>query len=136
MQLEWLARDALIEPVGGWHERYQFEWGEAPAIDTRPLIRAVAGDAAAGIAPAIIARRFHVTLADLICAVCEKVRQRNNLNTVVLTGGVFLNALLCEDVLKRLTSRQFRAYSHRQIPAGDGGLSFGQIVVGSSHFPY
>ena len=63
-------------------------------IDTRPLIRAVARMSARGVAPALIARRFHSTMVELIAAVCDRLRQATGLDAVVLSGGVFMNALL------------------------------------------
>ncbi len=81
------------------------EAADAPlVIDTRPLIRAVAEEASRGVSAALIARRFHSTLVDLIATVCGRIRQTTGIGAVVLSGGVFLNALLTAEVVARLTA--------------------------------
>jgi hydrogenase maturation protein HypF len=102
-------------------------------IDTRPLIRAVAEDARRGAEPGRIARRFHDTLAEIIVAVCERLRQSSGLSTVALSGGVFLNALLLQETSRRLRDAEFQVYRHRIVPPGDGGLSLGQLAVASQY---
>jgi hydrogenase maturation protein HypF len=125
VELEWLA--AETPPDGS----YPFEVGPGSplVVDTRPLIRAVARDAAGGIAPGVIARRFHTTLVDVIAAVCRRVRADGGPGIVVLSGGVFLNALLTEEVVMRLTADGYTVYRHRLVPPNDGGLSLGQLAV-------
>jgi hydrogenase maturation protein HypF len=132
IELEWLAEK--VPPAG----TYPFDLaptreGEPPEpvllVDTRPLIRAVARDADAGTAAAVIARRFHSTVVELIAAVCGRLRDESGLDEVVLSGGVFLNALLTVEVSDRLTADGFRAYRHRLVPPNDGGLSLGQLAV-------
>jgi hydrogenase maturation protein HypF len=106
---------------------------ESPLIvDTRPLIRAVAEDAIKGEEAATISRRFHATLAEMIAAVCARIGQVTGLRDVVLSGGVFLNALLTHDASARLARAGFRVHRHRLVPPGDGGLSLGQIAVAAS----
>ncbi len=101
-------------------------------IDTRPVIRAVAEEAASGAEAARIARRFHSTLVDLVAEVCDRLRQVTRINAVVLSGGVFLNALLTHEVCARLGEKDFRVYRHRLVPPNDGGLSLGQLAVGAA----
>ncbi len=101
-------------------------------IDTRPLVRAVAEDARRGIAAACIARAFHCTVVRIIATVCERIRAATGLNAVVLSGGVFLNALLTEETVAELNTARFRVYRHRRVPPNDGGLSFGQLAVAAA----
>jgi hydrogenase maturation protein HypF len=104
--------------------------GEATLlIDTRPLICAVAQEVGQGIAAALIGRRFHSTLVEVIAAVCSRLRKATGLGAVVLSGGVFLNALLTREVHARLSREGFRVYRHRLVPPGDGGLSLGQLAI-------
>jgi hydrogenase maturation protein HypF len=138
MELEWRATDAAADGA------YPFDiletaGGEVPAgaplvVDTRPLIRAVAGDAGRGVGAAIIARRFHSTLAEIVLTVCERLRTRTGLDAVVLTGGVYMNALLTTEASARLSAAGFRVYRHQRVPPNDGGLSLGQVVIAAQHF--
>lgn len=135
IELEWLAADAAPERA------YPFafckhdggEMAEMPlVVDTRPLIRAVAEDASGGIRAEVIARRFHSTLVDLIATVCNRLRQSSGIEAVVLSGGVFLNALLASESSARLVAGGFRVYRHRRVPPNDGGLSLGQLAIAAA----
>ncbi|MBA2304379.1 MAG: carbamoyltransferase HypF [Acidobacteria bacterium] len=108
------------------------ESGPSIEVDTRPLICAAANDAASGSPASIIARRFHVGLADAIVAVCTRIRESSGHDTVALTGGVFLNALLTHECSVRLSSVGFQVLRHRLVPPNDGGLSLGQLAVAAA----
>jgi hydrogenase maturation protein HypF len=51
---------------------------------------------------------------------------------VVLSGGVFMNALLSLDAESALGREGFDVYRHRLVPPGDGGLSLGQAAIAAS----
>jgi hydrogenase maturation protein HypF len=48
---------------------------------------------------------------------------------VVLSGGVFQNALLAEELPRRLARAGFTVHVHRRVPPNDGGLALGQLAV-------
>jgi hydrogenase maturation protein HypF len=132
VELEWLAMGAQADRGYPFELRLPNtgETGEAAlVVDTRPLIRAVAEEAVAGVGAAVIARRFHSTLVDVVAAVCDRLRQTTGLGVVVLSGGVFLNALLTAEVRARLEADGFCVYRHRLVPPNDGGLSLGQLAI-------
>ncbi len=135
MELEWLA--ASIPADGSYPFDVGFsaaddESGSTQIVDTRPLIRAAAGDAVKGAPAALIARRFHTTLVEVIASVCSRLRSDSGIGDVVLSGGVFLNAILTHEVTERLAIEGFRAFRHRLVPPGDGGLSLGQLAVAAA----
>lgn len=101
-------------------------------IDTRPLIRAVATDAGAGRDAGTIAARFHSGLAAAITDVCIRLSARTGINTVVLTGGVFLNARLTRTCTSGLERAGLTVCRHRLVPPNDGGLSLGQLTVAAA----
>jgi hydrogenase maturation protein HypF len=101
-------------------------------LDTRPIIAAVARDVRAKIPPPVIAQRFHTTLAIAIADVCRQLRDQSGLNAVVLSGGVFLNAILLTETLDLLAQAGFRAYRHSLVPSGDGGLCLGQLMIAAA----
>jgi hydrogenase maturation protein HypF len=130
VELEWLA--SAVPPAGS----YPFDLVQEPGalentliVDSRPLVRAIVQDVDAATAPAVVARRFHGTLADMVSAVCGRLRKASGLEAVVLSGGVFLNALLTHEVYSRLSKEGFRVYRHRRVPPNDGGLSLGQLAI-------
>lgn len=79
--------------------------------------------------PAILAGRFHASLAAMTLDVCEELRSRTALKRVVLSGGVFQNCLLTEMTLARLEDSGFEVLMHSLVPPNDGGLALGQAVV-------
>ncbi len=101
-------------------------------VDTRPLIRAIEADRRAGIARAVIARRFHTTLTAIVGEVARLLRDRTGLSRVALSGGVFLNGILTAEVETLLASDGFAVYRHRVVSPGDGGLSLGQLAVAAA----
>ena len=136
VELEWLATG--VAPAGLYpFELYQPHQPE-PAmdtplvVDTRPLITGVAADARGGMPAALIARRFHSTVVEIIAAVCLRLRSGTGLDAVIPSGGVFLNALLTTEVSARLRAEDFRVYRHRLVPPNDGGLSLGQLAVAAA----
>jgi hydrogenase maturation protein HypF len=145
IELEWLATGMAPDTA------YPFDLlegteGLSPSspmlIDTRPLIQAVARDISLTIEPARIARRFHSTVVEIIAAVGNRLRRATGLDAMVLSGGVFLNALLTHEVCERLGRDGFRVYRHHLVPPNDGGLSLGQLAIaarrtakGNEHVP-
>jgi hydrogenase maturation protein HypF len=101
-------------------------------IDTRPLVAAVAEEACRNVDAARIARRFHSTLVDAITEVCGRIRKVTEIGRVVLSGGVFLNALLTSETCARLAHDGFTIYRHRLVPPNDGGLSLGQLAIAAA----
>ncbi|KAA5543712.1 carbamoyltransferase HypF [Roseiconus nitratireducens] len=104
--------------------------GSCPeVIDTRPLIRAVVADIRRGTPAVTVARQFHNTLAIMISDKCAEIARCVELDRVVLSGGVFMNALLSQLVEEKLISKNLRVYQHHRVPANDGGLALGQVAV-------
>ncbi len=135
IELEWLATEA--SPDVAYPFAVAPSWrsgagGMPLVVDTRPLIRAIVEDRKQGTDPGRVARRFHTTLVEIIAAVCGRVRDLTGLTDVVLSGGVFLNALLSSEVSARLGAAGFRVYRHRLVPPGDGGLSLGQLAIAAA----
>jgi len=101
-------------------------------LDPRPLIRAVVTDVQAGVPATTIARRFHTALVDAVVATCTALRETTGLTRVVLSGGVFNNAVLASETTLALTRAGFTAHRHRRLPPGDGGLALGQLAVAAA----
>ena len=74
---------------------------------------------------------FHASLVAVIIAQAKAIRKKYNISTVGFSGGVFQNRLLTEQALIELKQQGFNVYLHKQIPSGDGGISFGQIIEGA-----
>ncbi|MFP3896521.1 MAG: carbamoyltransferase HypF [Anaerolineales bacterium] len=137
--------EMLADARGRAHEPYPYgtspierveHWGDISSplpqgrrLEIAPLLEAILADMAAGVAVGEIARRFHVTLAEMIADTCRHLRDVNGLSTVALSGGCFQNRLLLQLVIPRLEKENFRVLTHRQVPCNDGGVALGQAVI-------
>jgi len=48
---------------------------------------------------------------------------------VVLSGGVFQNAILLGGLTDALEKKGLRVFSHTSVPSNDGGISLGQAAI-------
>jgi hydrogenase maturation protein HypF len=96
------------------------------------MIRAIVQEILQGTPVPRIAGRFHRTIAELFAATCRQVRAQTGLNKVALSGGVFQNRLLLEQVGAILEIDDFRVYINRRVPPNDGGLSLGQAAIAAA----
>jgi hydrogenase maturation protein HypF len=79
---------------------------------------------------------FHESMAQALLDQALKIRQSSGYDAVGLSGGVFQNRRLTESVVEKLQAHGIPVRLHREIPANDGGLCFGQIIetVGANSF--
>ncbi len=98
-------------------------------INPSPLIEQVINDLNNGTVLSKISARFHNTLSRIVYAVSDQIRKDYGVDQVVLSGGVWQNLTLLHRTYSLLTSKKFKVYVHRQVPANDGGLALGQAVV-------
>ena len=108
---------------------YSVTGGECHRIDFAPMIGAICADLRAQRERADIARAFHRTVACGVREVCVRIREESGAGRVVLSGGVFQNRLLTEEVALLLSADGFEPFSHRLVPPNDGGLALGQAVI-------
>jgi hydrogenase maturation protein HypF len=79
--------------------------------------------------------RFHKGLARIIVTMIQKLSNRDEqriIHTVALSGGVFQNKTLFEQVVTRLEQDNFKVLTHKQVPTNDGGIALGQAVIGAA----
>jgi len=122
--LEGLAVGDARELAHGLHT-----FDDSGALDLRPLIRAIVADTARVENAHVWAWRFHHTIATGLAELCERARTHERVDTVALSGGCFVNAVLTRTVTAALAQRGFHALRHRVVPPNDGGLSLGQIAT-------
>jgi len=122
-ELEWAAResapqlcyefavlDGTVDKAAGW------------IIDWEPAMRNLIADVRRGATAAAISAAFHRGLATAIAQVAVRLNEPQ----VVLTGGCFQNAHLCETTISALTQAGFSVHWHQRVPPNDGGLALGQ----------
>ncbi|HUW31395.1 MAG TPA: carbamoyltransferase HypF, partial [Planctomycetota bacterium] len=89
----------------------------------------IVDDIARGVAPGVIAWRFHVTLIALFAGVARRLRAERGINAVALGGGVFLNEIFLTGLTETLHGAGFEVFWPQEVPPGDGGMSLGQIAM-------
>lgn len=98
-------------------------------IDPAPMWRALLVDQAP---PAAKAARFHNGLAVAIGDMVGRLQRTTGIDIVALSGGVFHNKRLLEQVIEQLAPLGLRILTHSLVPAGDGGLALGQAAVAAA----
>jgi len=101
-------------------------------ISTRPLFEALIHDLASNVSVATISRRFHNGLIECFVELATLLREKNGLQRVCLSGGTFHNIYLSQRLEARLLQTGFEVFTQKEVPAGDGGLSLGQALIGAA----
>ncbi len=119
----------------GIKEGYSYLWervGNLFLISPEDIFREIVTDLKQGVNQAILATKFHNTVANFTVSLCVKIREETQLNQVALSGGVFQNRYLSERIINQLKEKGFQVYFQRKVPPNDGGISLGQAVIAGS----
>jgi hydrogenase maturation protein HypF len=101
-------------------------------LDFRPLLAGVIEDRVRGRDAGEIARAFHRGIAEGLCRAAAMLAEQHEVQTVVISGGVFQNQLLLDDIAA-LTSA--RLWTNAAVPPNDGGISLGQAALAAFQEP-
>ena len=114
------------------HEQGTYPFTIADTIDTCGIIRGICDDLGQGIPIPKIAAKFHNSVISIIFAAAEKIAAETGVRKVVLSGGSFQNKYILEKAEDGFLERGFSVYTPQNIPANDGGIALGQIVIGAA----
>lgn len=78
-----------------------------------------------------LAYSAHVYLASGFAALAVEQANEEGTKNVGFTGGAACNQILTQTIRRSVEAAGLRFYVHEQVPAGDGGVSFGQAVIAS-----
>lgn len=98
-------------------------------FDWRQLIRDIVRDLRRGCRSGKIAARYHRAVVRLLADISVLAKKEYACRRVVLSGGVFQNAYLLHHGVAGLQREGFAVYTNEQVPANDGGISFGQAAA-------
>jgi len=99
----------------------------------KPIVRSVVKAIQSGSELSEIGSRFHRTLCKMLSTMVKQLRREHNINTIVISGGVFQNQVLFESLVKELEKNKFTVFSHEKVPSNDGGIALGQALVGRKY---
>jgi len=108
--------------------------GDGWVVGTGEVVGGVVEDLLDGRGAGEISSKFHLTMAEVVVAGCERIRKENGTNMVALSGGTFQNMLLLGRMVGLLEEKGFVVYRHRRVPTNDGGISLGQAVLADRVF--
>ena len=114
------------------NESYEFEIQENEGkfiLGFNNIIKGIICDIDNKVNNSIIARKFHNTIIKSTIEMALYIREKTNINTVVISGGVFQNEILFKGVVKGLEQYKFNIATHKIIPCNDSGVSLGQLII-------
>ncbi|MCL2631545.1 MAG: carbamoyltransferase HypF [Coriobacteriia bacterium] len=107
---------------------YSFTIDES-IIDTTALLLAILDDIADDVPTASIALKFHQAIIAMVCMLASQLSEQHGLGDIALSGGVFMNRYLSENLPPALESAGFTVYTNRDLPPNDGCIAYGQAAV-------
>jgi len=134
IELEGIAVDEPDDEPGYAMELVGGDWSrcEPGQINAAPLWRELVEELQAGVSKARIAARFHAGVAAGFVQAALLARTATGVNRVALTGGCMHNRRLARLLRAKLEAEGFAVFQHRRVSPGDGGLSYGQVVVAAA----
>ena len=100
-------------------------------IDMRPMVKSAIYDMFAGRTAAVISARFHNTLIAATAEVVRAAAIRTGALPLILAGDSFERCRAAEQFID-LLGEQHKVYFPQRVPAGDGGIALGQVIVGDA----
>ncbi|MHC4132725.1 MAG: carbamoyltransferase HypF [Planctomycetota bacterium] len=121
------------EAFEGVDEHYEFKLdGEPVQLDIRMIIKQIVEDVQDKRESGIISAKFHNTMTEALLEMARKARDKTDLETVVLSGGVFCNRYLTNRLIEALRRDGFSVLYNRVVPSNDGGVSLGQAAIAAA----
>ena len=98
-------------------------------LNSRPLFEALLEGIRTGVPAGKLALDFHVTIARASARIASEICVREDLDTVALSGGVFMNRLLLQLLTRELKSMGLTVLVPHSVPVNDGCIAYGQAAV-------
>ncbi|MCM4081250.1 carbamoyltransferase HypF [Paractinoplanes hotanensis] len=108
------------------------ESGGLWVYDWSPTFAALLDRSAAGVPVTELAAAVHRTVVEVTVALCARAAERTGVTVVCLSGGCLQNRILATDLPVALRAAGLTALLNRNVPANDGGISYGQAVVAAA----
>jgi hydrogenase maturation protein HypF len=98
-------------------------------LDTTEMLRTIFENMNR-VSTANLAYSAHAYLAQGLASLAVEKALEHGVKTVGFSGGVASNQILAEVIRSTIEAAGLRFLVHEAVPPGDGGVSFGQAVVG------
>lgn len=101
-------------------------------LDPKPLFEALLSRIETGESADRLALGFHIAIAHSSARIAREICAREGIDTVVLSGGVFMNRLLLQFLTRELKSAGLTVLVPHTAPVNDGCIAYGQAAVASA----
>lgn len=98
-------------------------------LNSRPLFEALLEGIRAGVPAGRLALDFHVAVARASARIASEICAREGLDTVALSGGVFMNRLLLQLLTHELKDAGLAVLVPHAVPVNDGCIAYGQAAI-------
>ena len=98
-------------------------------LNSRPLFEALLEGIRTGVPAGKLALDFHVTIARSSARIASEICAREGIDTVALSGGVFMNRLLLQLLTHELKDAGLAVLVPHAVPVNDGCIAYGQAAI-------
>lgn len=102
---------------------------DSPILDPQPLIEALLNGIEAGAPADRLALELHIAIARSSARTAREICEREGLDTVALSGGVFMNRLLLQLLTHELKDAGLAVLIPHAVPVNDGCIAYGQAAI-------
>ena len=136
MEISYEAQAAIeLEALADPDELGYYPWRlDGEGIDVKDTLEAILQDLAHGETSAVIAARFHNTIAQLSLEIAKLIREKYGIKQVVLSGGVWQNTFLLQRTLTLLREAEFEPLIHHLTPPNDECIALGQAIIAAYQY--
>lgn len=125
----WRALGGKPVRLDGNHAGVFTSDADSTILDPQPLIEALLNGIEAGAPVDRLALDFHVAIACASARIANEICDREGLDTVALSGGVFMNRLLLQLLTHELKDAGLAVLVPHAVPVNDGCIAYGQAAI-------
>ena len=125
----WRAVGGKTVRLDGNHAGVFTSADDSPILDPQPLIEALLNGIEAGAPADRLALGFHIAITHATTHIASEICAREGLDTVALSGGVFMNRLLLQLLTRELKSVGLTVLVLHSVPVNDGCIAYGQAAI-------
>lgn len=98
-------------------------------LNPKPLFEALLSRIETGESADRLALGFHIAIARSSARIAREICAREGIDTVALSGGVFMNRLLLQLLTRKLKDAGLTVLIPQTVPVNDGCIAYGQAAV-------
>ena len=102
-------------------------------LNSRPLFEALLEGIRTGVPAGKLALDFHIAIARASARIASEICAREGIDTVALSGGVFMNRLLLRLLTHELKDAGLAVLVSHAVPVNDGCIAYGQAAIARAH---